>query len=153
MILRRAFALILSLLPTLAFAGLPLRASLEELATGADHILVGRITGVDMIDASGNAVTDPSARTGPGSGKQIRLRIEVDKTLLTNAQSVPSTLHVPLDSSLHYTLGQIQAAHRVESPQLLVFLKGPQFEAIKAGVFLRRLSDQESALKVRGLTP
>lgn len=140
---------LLVLLPVTALAGVPFDATLAEMAIGADHILIGRVTGVDMIDGAGKPVTDPEARTVPGLQHQIRLRITVDHVLVSNAQHVPNYLFVPLASHLHYTLGQIQAAHVQDAEQRLVFLKGPGFDGIKPGVFMRPLEEQQEAIRLR----
>ena len=147
--MRRILLAILAILPAIALAGFPFDASLEEMATSADHILVGRVTGVDMIDGSGKQVTALEARTGPGLKNQIRLRIAIDEVLVSNAPSVPMVLQAPLASHLHYSLGQIQAAHAVDSEQRLILLNGPRFEGIKPGVFMRSLMDKEEALRLR----
>ncbi|MBD9477974.1 hypothetical protein [Pseudoxanthomonas sp. PXM02] len=139
----------LALLPVTALAGFPFEATLDEMAVGADHILVGRVTGVDMIDGAGKPITDPKARTGPGLRNQIRLRVTVDQVLVSNAQPVPKQLFVPLASHLHYALGQIQEAHAQDSEQRLVFLKGPGFDGIKPGVFMRPMEDKPEALRLR----
>ena len=76
--MRRIALVILALLPIGAHAGLPFEATLGEMATSADHILVGRVTGVDMVDGAGKQVQDREARTGPGLRNQIRLRVSVD---------------------------------------------------------------------------
>jgi hypothetical protein len=148
--MRRILLATLALLPFMALAGLPFEATLEEMATSADHIVVGRVTGVDMVNGSGRQVSDPEAGTGPGLNNQIRLRITVDDVLVTTARKVPKVLHVPLASHLHYSLGQIQAAHAKESEPRLILLRGPHFEGIKPGVFMRSLNDKEEALRLRG---
>ena len=148
--MRRILLTVFSLLPAIALAGFPFEATLEEMATSADHILVGRVTGVDMVSGSGRQIRDPEARTGPGLNNQIRLRITVDEVVATNAQKVPAVLHVPLASHLHYSLGQIQTAHAQESEKRLILLKGPAFQGIKPGVFMRPLQDKEEVLRLRG---
>lgn len=132
-----------------ALAGLPFQATLGEMALNADHVLVGRITGVDMVNGAGEQVSDPEARTGPGLKNQIRLRIAVDEVLVTTSQSVPKVLHVPLAQHLHYSLGQIRAVHAEDSEPLLILLKGPKFEGIKPGVFMRPLQDKETVIRLR----
>lgn len=147
--MRRTLILVLAaLIPVTAFAGLPFEATLEEMAQEADHILVGRVTGVDMIDGRGKPVTDMKARTGPGLKNTIRLLITVDEVIVTNASDVPSVLPVPLASHLHYSLGQISAAHVGDTLVRLVLLQGEDFSGIKPGVFLRPLSDKEEALRI-----
>ena len=148
--MRRILLALVIAIPAIATAGLPFEASLEEMATSADHVLIGRVTGVDMIDGEGNAITDPEARTGPGLHHQIRLRIAVDVVIGTTAEKVPDELYVPLASHLHYRLGQIQEAHAKDSEQRLILLKGERFEGIKPGVFMRSLDDAAEVMRLRG---
>jgi hypothetical protein len=147
--MRRPLLLLLTLLPLATLAGLPLIATLEELAREADHVLVGRVNGVDMIDGKGAPITNPQARTGPGMGTTIRLSVQVEEVLASTTKDVPTQLWVPLDAEMHYSLGQIRAAHAEVSPPVLVFLKGDRFQPIKPGVFLRPISDREATLKLR----
>jgi hypothetical protein len=102
---------LVALVPAIAMAGFPFEATLEEMAQQADHILVGRVAGVDMVDGQGRPVKDPEARTGPSLDNTIRLLIQVDQVLMSNAAKVPDVIPVPLASHLHYKLGQIQEAH------------------------------------------
>lgn len=118
------------------------------MARESDHILIGRVTGVDMIDRQGAQVTDEGARTGPSLTNTIRLLITVDKVLVTNSTRVPQVIAVPLASHLHYSLGQIKAAHAGDKLIRLVLLKGPEFVGIKPGVFLRPIDDQKEALRL-----
>ena len=148
--MRRILLALLLTIPSIASAGFPFEATLEEMAKGADHVLIGRVTGVDMIDGAGNQVSDPEARTGPGLNNQIRLRVAVDVVIVTNAQAVPDELFVPLASHLHYSLGQIQEAHAKESEQRLTLLRGDHFEGIKPGVFMRALDDTSEVMRLRG---
>ncbi|MDN7123443.1 hypothetical protein J6I90_00940 [Pseudidiomarina sp. 1APP75-32.1] len=131
-----------------ALAGFPFEATLEEMAQEADHILVGRVTGVDMIDGSGKPVQDREARIGPGLENTIRILITVDEILVTDASDVPSVIPVPLASHLHYSLGQISDAHEGDTLVRLVLLQGDDFTGIKPGVFLRSLSDKDEALRI-----
>ncbi|RYG64817.1 hypothetical protein EON80_18505 [bacterium] len=146
--MRGVLLAIFALLPTTALAGFPFEATLDEMASSADHILVGRVTGVDMINESGRQIQDLEAKTGPGLKNQIRLRIAVDKVLITNSSNVPKILYIPLASHLHYTFGQIRDAHAQDSEPRLIFLKGPRFEAIKPGLFMRPLEQKEEALRL-----
>jgi hypothetical protein len=147
--MRRILLTLFTLFPVTALAGVPFEATLEDMAVSADHILVGRVTGVDMIDGAGKPVTDPKARTGPGSRNTIRLRIAVDRVLVSTVDPVPRQLFVPLASHLHYSLGQIQAAHAQASDPRLMFLKGTAFDGIKPGVFMRPMEDQREAFRLR----
>lgn len=144
----RLLGLAATLLPAIALAGFPFEATLEEMAQQADHILIGRVVGVDMIDGAGRQVSDETQRTGPVSKNTIRLRIQVDEVLVTNAANVLEVLPVPLASHLHYSLGQVRRAHDGDTEVRLVLLKGENFEGIKPGVFLRSLGDREEALRL-----
>ena len=146
--LRLVACLMLLLAPSLGTTSVPLKASLEDLAKAADHIFIGRIVGVDMVDAKGQQVRDKAARTGPGLSNTIRLRVAVDKVLVTNAERIPDTLEVPLDPFMHYSLGQIRAAHPGPSEPLLFLLRGKDFSPIVAGVFSRSVKDSEEALRI-----
>lgn len=139
---------IFSLLPAIVQAGVPYEATLEEMTENADHILIGRVTGVDMINGKGKQVTNTRARTGPGSKNTIRLLITVDEVLVSNADHVPTILPVPLANHLHYSLGQIRDAHQGEAPMELILLRGSDFSAIKPGVFLWSVSDKDRALEL-----
>jgi hypothetical protein len=125
--MRRILLFLVALVPAVAMAGFPFEATLEEMAQQADHILVGRVVGADMVDGQGKPIADPEARTGPGLDNTIRLLIQVDEVLVSNASEVPDVLAVPLASHLHYTLGQIQEAHAGDKEVRLVLLKGPDF--------------------------
>lgn len=146
--MRRILLLLIALMPAIAMAGFPFEATLEEMAQQADHVLVGRVAGVDMVDGRGKPVTDVEARTGPSLDNTIRLLIQVDQVLVSNAAKVPDVIPVPLASHLHYTLGQIQEAHQGDEEVRLVLLKGSDFVGIKPGVFLRPLTDKDRALQL-----
>lgn len=135
-----------------ALASTPIRATLDQLASGADHILIGRVVGVDMVDSRCRVITDPEARTGPGLTNVIRLHISVDEVLVTSAKSVPKVLKVPLDPFLHYDLGQIQEAYPEPSGPRLVLLEGSSFQPIIPGAFLRNVSEQKEALRIHGIS-
>lgn len=144
----RRYIYLILLLPAIALAGLPYEATLEEMAGNADHILIGRVIGVDMINGKGKQVTNTRARTGPGSNNTIRLLITVDEVLVSNADHVPTILPVPLANHLHYSLGQIRDALKGDAPMELVLLRGSDFSAIKPGVFLWSVSDKDRALEL-----
>jgi hypothetical protein len=143
--------LLLSLAATVtlaALASLPLQMSLAEMATEADHLLVGRVVGVDMIDGNGRPVLDDQARTGPGLKNVIRLRIAVDETLTTMAERVPKELLVSLDPLMHYSLGQIRSAHQNDATPRLLLLKGTDFSSLRPGIFFLPLQERDEALRV-----
>ncbi len=141
-------ALLAALVPWIAFAGFPFEATLNEMVEGADHILIGRVTGVDMIDGTGKPIHEMDAMTGPGKDNTIRLLVTVDEVLVTNAAVVPEVLPIPLANHLHYSLGQIAEAHEGDTTVRLLLLKGEDFVGIKPGLFMRPLSDKEEVLRL-----
>lgn len=78
----------------------------------------------------------------------IRLKVSVGEVLVPNAKPVPKQLMVPLDSLMHFTLGQIQDAHEGDKLVRLLLLKGRAFEPIKPGVFFLPLSDKDEVLRI-----
>ena len=117
--LTRVFLIAFLAVSSAAEASLPLEASLRDLACGADHVFVGRVVGVDMINSRGRTVRNPEARTGPGEKNTIRLEIEVIERIDSTEAALPNTIKVPLDPFMHYTLGQIKSAHSEPSSRLL----------------------------------
>ena len=157
------------LFPTLAYSSLPIQVSLEELVENSDHLLIGHVIGVDMIDDKGEEITDPNARTGPGSKNLIRLIVKVDEVIVSNVKNVPDTLKIPLDPFMHYSLGQIKEAHSSEGEKFLLLLrkcpetalcspqsgracrgsaKGSDFQPPFAGVFGRSLSEKNKIIEL-----
>ncbi len=116
--------------------------SLAQLVTDYDHVIIGKVTLVDMIDAKGKQITNLTARTGPGLYHTIRLNITVQTNgvLLTNSKHVPPTLIIPLDSAWHYSLGQIKTAE--EGQTRIFLLKGANFDFAYSAGCSRALSDR-----------
>jgi hypothetical protein len=144
-------ALIFSFVAASSFAAPAQEISMKEMASQADHVLVGVVIGADMIDGKGNQVTDEKAMTGPNEDHTIRLEIQVDKVLVSNVkkEKVPKTVMVPLDPSVPFSLGQIKSAHATHhNDPFLVLLKGPQFQPIKPGRFGQPLSNRAAVLKI-----
>jgi hypothetical protein len=142
-------AILLVCLSTAAGASLPLQASLGDLACGADHIFVGRVVGVEMVDGRGRQVRDPDARTGPGLKNTIRLKVEVVEVIESTLAKPPTHLDVPLDPAMHFSLGQIREAYAEPTDARLVFLRGTTFEPIIEGRSFRALGDRDEAMKLR----
>lgn len=145
----RSLLLLLVLACPAVEASVPLVASLRDLACGADHVFVGRVVGVDMINERGRSVRDHEARTGPGLKNTIRLEVEVMERIDSTAAVLPSTIKVPLDPFMHFSLGQIKAAHAKPSAPALVFLRGSRFEPVIAGRFFWQLDARREALELR----
>lgn len=130
------------------FATTPLQASLEEMAESADHILVGKVIGVDAIDSNGRILNGLGVMTGPGLGNTIRLVIEIQEVIVSAATSVPNVIRVPLDPDMHYNLGQVAAVESESTEPFLLLLKGTDFEPIFPGVFGRSLEDRKEAIEL-----
>lgn len=139
-----------AMIPLAAFASLPLQMSPAEMAEEADHVLVGHVVGVDMVDRNGLPVLDDQARTGPGLNNVIRLHVAVDETLITTAERVPKKLLIPLDALMHYSLGQIRSAHQNDAALRLLLLKGTDFSTLKPGIFFLPLKEKEEVLRAYG---
>ncbi|WP_155248152.1 hypothetical protein [Variovorax paradoxus] len=151
-LMKRLLLSLMATIPLAAPASLPLQMSLTAMATEADHVLVGRVVSVDMVDAKGNPVSDDQARTGPGSANVIRLRVAVDEALITNTDRVPRELLIPLDPLMHYSLGQIRAAHQNDATTRLLLLKGAGFSSLKPGIFFLPLKEKDEVLRVHSAT-
>jgi hypothetical protein len=137
-------------IPLVALASLPQQMSLAEMAAEADHVLVGHVVGVDMVDGNGVPVMDDRARTGPGLNNVIRLHVAVDETLTTTAERVPKELLVPLDPFMHYSLGQIRSAHQNDATLRLLLLKGADFSILRPGIIFLPLQEKDEVLRVHG---
>jgi hypothetical protein len=146
---RQVFGIVLLFVSMAADASLPLEASLSDLACGADHFLIGRVVGVDMVDGRGRPLRHKGARTGPGLRNTIRLRIEVTEVIDTTATKVPAFLKVGLDPMMHFSLGQIRSAYTEPSDPMLVFLRGDSFHPVIAGRFLWQVSSRDEAASIR----
>lgn len=142
-------AVVLIVVSTLALATLPLKASLEELASQADHIVSGHVVAVEMVDGQGKQVPDRAAMTGPGLKNTIFLVVKVEEVFFSRAKAVPQTIKVPLDPAMHYSFGQIESAHKGPSGSFLLILRGESFEPIVPGVFARPIRDKDQALEIR----
>ena len=144
--MRKIFSSVIALVfivPLLAKASLPVVVSTDELVENTDHLFVGHIVGVDMVNDQGRQLTDPTERTGPGSKNVIRLIVDIDEVIISPAKKVPETIKVPLDSFMHYSLGQIKKVHEGKSEKFLLLLKGKDFQPPFPGVFGRGLEEGE----------
>ena len=140
-----AFALLF--LSVIAYASLPIQVSDEELIKNTDHLIVGRVVGVEMVDVNGKEIFDLKARTGPGLANTIRLIVEVESVVLNSAKEVPHLLKVPLDPAMHFSLGQIKEAHAGAQSSFLLLLKGSNFEPPFPGIFRKNVAEKEKFLK------
>ncbi len=125
-----------------AVASVPLQMSDDQLAAKSDHVFVAHVIGVDMIDGKGREIKDEDAMTGPGLKNVIRLKVRIDRVLVTNAKETPKELYVPLDSFMHHRLGEVKEAHAGRNPKFLLLLAGGKFTPPQAGVFRRDLKEK-----------
>ena len=139
--------LLLFLFTLHAHAGVPLNLSDKDLAAMTDHVLVAHVVGVDMVDGKGRQIKDDKAMTGPGLKHTIRLKVQIDKALVTNAKKVPKIIYIPLDSFMHYRLGQVMEAHADANKKFLILLAGEKFSPPMAGVFSREMKKKSYFVK------
>jgi hypothetical protein len=123
--------------------------SLEEMVTEADHVIIGTVTKVDMVDGDDQPLTDPKARTGPGLNNLIRLHVEVKEILESPAQEHPRQLVVPLWSAWHSSL---EGSQEWKGKTFIFLLKGPDYSIVYPAGFNRELDERaqiEGLLKNR----
>jgi hypothetical protein len=121
---------------------------LTNLVNSADHVLVGTVTNVTMIDRDGHAITDDKARTGPGLENEIRLHVKIGKAdvLASNATNTPDSIVIPLWQLWHFTLGQIRKD--AEGKSFIFLLKGPDYQRVYEGLFFRELSERDEIARI-----
>ena len=146
--MKNLLVLVVLFFPALAYSSFPIQVSREEFVENTDHLLVGHVVAVDMIDGQGREITDPSAMTGPGSKNLIRLIVKVDEVLISNATIIPDIVKVPLDPFMHYSFGQIRDAHSSEAGKLLLLLKGDDFQPPYPGTFSLSLTEKDKVIEL-----
>jgi len=116
---------------------------LSELLADADHVLVGKVVKVDMVDRNGKQLRSREARTGPVLRNQLRLHVEIvkDGILKTNGDKEIKELIIPLWQAWHYRLGQWRDL--AEGKTFIFLLKGKNYQRVYPGLFLRQMSDRE----------
>jgi hypothetical protein len=123
---------------------------LPDLVKASDHVLVGKVVKVDMVDGKGNPVTNNDARTGPGLENVIRLHVvlEVDGALKTTKKELPATIVVRHWTMWHYTLGQwkLEALDKV----FIFLLVGEDFQWVYPLGFMRDPSEKVEIQKLLG---
>lgn len=115
---------------------------LTNLVAETDHVLVGTVTRVDMVDANGNQVTNETARTCPGSANQLRLHVAMatNGVIASTASRVPEKLVIPLWQMWFDTLGNRKKL--MEGKTFIFLLKGPDFQPVYFGLFDRQMSER-----------
>lgn len=147
--IRRAFVglVILVLAPTASSGTSVPEPPLEELVLDADHAVVGTIRLVDMVDGHGNPVDDSGAMTGPGEFNTIRLHVVVDSDgiIMTNSDSVPKEITIPLLTAWHYTLHGVK---QHEGSRGVFLLTGERFERVYPRYFHQPLSQRQAIERI-----
>jgi hypothetical protein len=136
------WSLCFSLLVFTAFATSVPPRSLAQLVADSEHIIIAKITLVDMVDEKGQQVTNPTARTGPGLSHTIRLNatVQTNGVLLSNSKHMPQTLVIPLWPWWHHTLGQIKDIE--EGQTRILLLKGSDFNLAYPASCSRPISER-----------
>ncbi len=133
---------ILALFASQASATQIIYRDLTNLVADADHVLIGTVTDVDMLDSMGNQVSDDDARTGPGVENQLRLHVTVDTNdvLKTGSDATPLQIVIPLWTKWHDTLGNRK--HESQNKTFIFLLKGNNYEPVYYGLYMRDLSER-----------
>ena len=148
----KAMLLLLTMcLPGLALATSVVPKPLEEMVREADHVVVAKIVGVDMVDGRGRPLTDRDARTGPGLPNQMRFTLEVQEVLFARTMPPPRMLRVPLWQAWHYQLGSMQDGLTGDTGIFL--LKGDAYEPVYPAGFQRPLEEKVEIMRLLGPVP
>jgi hypothetical protein len=125
-----------------------LQKSLKELVNDSDHVVIGKVFKVDMVDGAGKEVSDLEARTGPGLETQIRLHVSVEKDgwLRTSKTNPPTSLTIPLWQMWHYSLGHIKEA--TEGQTSIFLLSGENYRTVYPAGFQRPISEKRKILSL-----
>lgn len=115
--------------------------SLDEIVRMADHAVVANVVRIDMVDGRGQPVTDPKARTGPGSKNRMRFHLRVKHALYSRSGAVPPRLTVPLWSMWHYELQQMREI--VSREDSIFLLKGERYEPAYPADFQRPMDERK----------
>ncbi len=120
---------------------------LSKLVSESDHIIIAKVTKVQMVDENENEVTDPEGRTGPGLENEIRLHVTITKDgiLKTTKDNPPEKLVIPLWKWWHFTLGNRK---ELEGKTLIFLLKGEDFQSVYPMLFIRQLSEKREIVRL-----
>lgn len=138
-------------LPNLALATSVAPKSLEEMVREADHVIIAKISSVDMVDGNGRPLTDREARTGPGLPNVMLLNLEVQEVLFARMKPPPRTLRMPLWQMWHYSLGTMQDGLTGDTGIFL--LKGNNFEPVYPAHFQRDLEERAEIVRLLRTAP
>jgi hypothetical protein len=102
---------------------------LIDMVAESDHVLIGEIKAVDMVDGAGQEVTDLNGRTGLGYTNTIRLSVTVqrDGILKTNKADTPNMLTILLWKGWIATLADMQY---LKGRTYIFLLRGEDYQIV-----------------------
>jgi hypothetical protein len=120
---------------------------LIDMVAESDHILIGVVKAVDMVDGTGQEVTDLGGRTGFGYTNTIRLTVAVqrDGILKTNKADTPDMLTVSLWKEWIATLGDMQY---LSGKEYIFLLRGEDYQIVYPSGFYQELSKRNEIEKM-----
>lgn len=120
---------------------------LKDLVAESDHILIGRVVKVDMIDRDGKELSNPEARTGPGLANTIRLHVlvQTNEVLKTNAKTVPEKLVISEWQMWHFTLDSFKG---MAGRTFIFLLKGDKYQWVYPAEYRQDLSKRSEVEKL-----
>ena len=118
---------------------------LERQVDRAVTIVFGRVESVTIHDGSGRALSDGSARTGPGERNELRLHVVLDVKRVMKGAVPESQVKVtlPLWRMWHDTLNSARAVYEKKD---FIFFLTPDFRPSSSAEFLH-LDLEESVIK------
>lgn len=133
------FVLLLTLSHT-AFATKIVPTDIQALVKRANHIIIGEVVKVDMVDKNSKSVVDGNARTGPGSPNTILLHVRLNRENVIKGKksNIPEFIIVPEWQMWHMSL---QGAKGLEG-ETFIFLLNKKFKPSSAPEFRRYLWEQ-----------
>jgi hypothetical protein len=133
------FALGFGLLCSTAFATKIAEKPLMDMVSESDHVLIGEVKKVEMIDGAGREVTDLNGRTGFGYKNTIRLKVAVqrDGILKTNKADTPDMLTISLWKGWIDTLGDMEY---LKGKEYIFLLRGEDYQIVYPSGFFQELS-------------
>jgi hypothetical protein len=117
---------------------------LTNLVISADHVVIGKVVSVDMVNDKGQQVNQETARTGPGENNQLRLHIEVvnNGVLATTTNYPPKKILIPLWGKWHDTLENCRK--ETQGKTFIFLLKGTGFDPVYPGLFMRDKAERQA---------
>ena len=112
------------------YAIVAMKKDVQEMAAEADHILVGTVDSVEMVDREGRP--RDRGETGLTHDEVIRLRV-TPLRVLKGGDAVPETLVLPLWRGWKHSLGK--TTRTMEDNDFVFFLRGPGFDPLYLGEF------------------